>query len=182
MNKPCPFLMIKIFKYTIEDYFCDGRIAWKANMDIIFNQYKAVAYMCAYLSKSEDECSLAKTHAVRDAFEKVLDNHEEMKSVANVYLNKRECSFQECVCHILPGQWLRKTFPGAIFANSNIPEKRFCIFLNENEISDLPEDSKNVFKRNMVDRYIDQPDMTSFGGKYSLLSYFVIQRFQDFII
>ena len=136
--------------------------------------------MCAYLSKSEDECSLAMTQAVRDAFEKELDNHEQMKSVANVYLNKRECSVQECVYHILPGQWLRKTFPGVIFANSNIPEKRFRIFLSENEISDLPEDSKNLFKRNMVDRYIDRPDMTSFGGKYSLLNSFCYAEFLRF--
>ena len=34
------------------------------------NQYKVVVYMFAYLSKSENECSLAMTHAVRDAFEK----------------------------------------------------------------------------------------------------------------
>ena len=128
--------------------------------------------MCAYLFRSEDECSLAMIQAVRDAFEKELDNHEQMKSVANVYLNKRECSVQECVYHIFSGQWLRKTLPGAIFANSNIPEKRFRIFLNENKISDLPEDSKNSFERIMVDRYIDRPDMTSFGGRYSLLNYF----------
>ena len=40
-------------------------------------------------------------------------------------MNKRECSFQECVWQILPGQWLRKTFPVVIFANNNVPEKRF---------------------------------------------------------
>ena len=80
----------------------------------------------------------------------------------------------------MPGQWLRKTFPGVIFANSNIPEKRFRIFLSENEISDLPEDSKNLFKRNTVDRYIDRPDMTSFGGKYSLLNSFCYAEFLRF--
>ena len=66
-------------------------MAWESNMDIqpVFNQYKAVAYMCAYLSKSEEECSLAMIQAVRNAFEKELDNREQMKSVANVYLNKR---------------------------------------------------------------------------------------------
>ena len=166
----------------VNNYFCDGLMTWEANMDIqtVFNQYKAVAYMCAYLSKSEEECSLAMTQAVTDAFEKELDNHEQMKSVANVYLNKRECSVQECVYHILPGQWLRKTFPGVIFANINIPEKRFRIFLCKNEISDLPEDSKNLFKRNMVDRYIDRPDMTSFGGKYSLLNSFCYGEFLRF--
>ena len=64
-------------------------MAWEANMDIqpVFNQYKAVAYVCAYLSKSEDECSFAMTQAVWDEFEKELDNHAQMKSVANVYLN-----------------------------------------------------------------------------------------------
>ena len=42
------------------------------------------------------------TQAVRDAFEKELHNNEQMKSVANVYLNKREFSVQEFVYHILP--------------------------------------------------------------------------------
>ena len=86
---------------------------WEANMDIqpIFNHFKAVAYMCAYLSISEDECSLALTEAVRDAFEKELDNHERMRSVANAYLNKRKCNIQECVYHVLPG---------VTFANSNV--------------------------------------------------------------
>ena len=87
--------------------------------------------MCAYLSKSEDECSIAMTEAVRDAFERELDNHEQMRSVANAYLNKKICSIQECVYHVLPGHWLRRTFPGVIFANSNVPEKRFGISLSE---------------------------------------------------
>ena len=111
----------------MNNYFCDGLMAWEASMDIqlVFNHYKAVAYMCAYLSKSESECSVAVKQAVRDAFEKELDNYEQMKSVANAYINKNECSIQECVYHILPGQWLRKAFPDVIFANSNVLEKHF---------------------------------------------------------
>ena len=74
---------------SVSNYFCDRLMAWEANMDIqpVFNQYKAVAYVCAYLSKSEDECSFAMIQAVWDEFEKELDNHAQMKSVANVYLN-----------------------------------------------------------------------------------------------
>ena len=54
------------------NYFCDGWMAWEANMDIqpVFKHYKAVAYMCAYLSKSENNFSVAMKQAVRDAFEK----------------------------------------------------------------------------------------------------------------
>ena len=118
------------------NYFCDGLMAWKSNMEIlpVFNHYKALSYMCAYLSKSESECSVAMKQAVQDAFKKELDNYEQMESVANAYTNKRECSIQECVYHILPEQWLRKTFPGVIFANSNVPEKRCRVCLNENKI------------------------------------------------
>ena len=47
---------------------------------------------------------------VQDAFEKELDNYEQMKSFANAYIDKRACSIQECACHIFPGQWLRQTF------------------------------------------------------------------------
>lgn len=46
-----------------------------------------------------------------------------MKPVAYAYINKRECSVQECVYYILSGQWLRKTFSGVVFANGNLPEK-----------------------------------------------------------
>ena len=46
--------------------------------------------MCDYLSKSENECSVAMKQAVRDAFEKELNSHEQMKSVTNAYINKRE--------------------------------------------------------------------------------------------
>ena len=114
---------------------------------------------------------------VRHAFEKELNNYEQMKSAANAYINKRECSIQECVYHILPGQWLRKTFPGVIFANSNIPEKRFRLCLAEHEISELPEDSKKIFKRNMVDRYIDQPKLTSSSNQFAVLDAFYFAEF-----
>ena len=68
-------------------------MAWEANRDIqpAFNHYKAVAYMCAYFSKSENECSVAMKQAVRDVFEKESNNYEQMKSVADTYINEREC-------------------------------------------------------------------------------------------
>ena len=67
------------------------------------------------------------TQAVRDAFERELDNCEQMRSAANAYLNKKECIIQECVYHALPGHWPRRTFP-VIFANSNAPKKKISHF------------------------------------------------------
>ena len=135
----------------VNNYFTDGLLAWEANIDIqpVFNHYKAVAYMCAYLSKSEDQCSQAMSQALKEAFEDELDKYQETKSVAQTYVNKRECSVQECVCQVLSGQWLRKTLK--LFANSNIPEKRYRIGCEEKDISQLPEDLRDIFKMNMTD-------------------------------
>ena len=43
------------------NYFDVGLKALQANMDMqpVFNEYKAVTYMCQYLSKTEDQCSQA---------------------------------------------------------------------------------------------------------------------------
>ena len=72
----------------VNNYFCDGLMAWEDNLDIqpVFNHYKAVAYMCACFSKSENECSVAMKQAVRDAFENRLNNYEQMKSATNAYM------------------------------------------------------------------------------------------------
>ena len=155
----------------VNNYFKEGLMAWEANLDIqpVFDKYKAIAYMCAYLSKSEDECTNAMKDAMKDALQNKSDKYEQMKSIANAYINKRECSVQECVYHILSGQWLRKTYPGVVFANSNIPQKRFRMCLTEKEVSELPEDSTNIFKRNMIDRYRDRPNKVFNGGKYAVL-------------
>ena len=70
-----------------------------------------------------------------------------MKSVAYVYISNRECSLQEAVYQLMPELWLRKVFTGVLYANSNISEKRVRMMLNKNEIFELPEDSRDIYKR-----------------------------------
>ena len=48
----------------------------------VFIPYKVVAYICAYLLKTEDVCSYAMNDALKDGFERELDNYEQKK-----YLN-----------------------------------------------------------------------------------------------
>ena len=156
-------------------------LSCEANMDIqpVFNHYKGVAYMWAYLSKSESECSVAMKQAVQNAFEKELGNYEQIKSVSNAYINKRECSMQECVYNILPRKWFR-TFPCVIFANSTVPKKSVRVCLTEDEIFALPEDSNIIFKRNVVDRHIDRLNTTSSGGKFSVLDTLCFAEFSRY--
>ena len=120
----------------MNNYFAEGLLAWQANIDIqpVINHYKAVAYMCAYFSKSEDESSEAMTHAAKEASTLNLNAVEQMKSISKAYYTKRECSVKEAVYHVMPELWLRKTFTGVIFANSNIPEHRYRVCCSEAEL------------------------------------------------
>ena len=136
-----------------KQYFDEGLLAWQANIDIqpVFNHYKAVTYMCAYFSKSEDETSEAMKQAEKEALNTNKTNIEQMRSISRAYQTNRECSVQEAVYLVMPELWLRKSFPGVVFANSNLPENRYRMCRNKKEIDELPEDSCDVFKRNMID-------------------------------
>ena len=87
---------------------------------------------------------------------------------------------QEAVYHFLPELWLQKVFPGVIYANTNIPEKLFRVLRSQGEIGDLPDDSNNIFKRNMFDRYADRPDESVCNGCYGVLNKFCYAEFLRF--
>ena len=46
--------------YLVNNYFRAGLKVWYANMDIqqVLNEHKTISYMCAYLSNTEDNCSI----------------------------------------------------------------------------------------------------------------------------
>ena len=115
--------------------------------------------MCSYLSKQkqEDECSQAMKQAFKESLERGAGSYEQMKSVAHAHVSKRECSLQEAVYQVMPELWLRKVFPGVLYVNSNIPEKRVRMMSSKKEIFELPEDSTDIYKRNMVSRDLIRP-------------------------
>ena len=123
--------------------------------------------MCAYFSKAEDESTEAMKHAAKEAIKLNLSAYEQMKAIAHAFMTKRECSTQEAVYHVMPELWLRKTYPGVVFINTNLLEKRFRVCCTEEELSELPEDSTNVYKRNMLDRYVERPDQNFKNAKYA---------------
>ena len=89
----------------------------------VLNEHEAISYMCAYLSKSEETCSQAMKHPLRESVEKRQGNYEQMCAEAHAYASNWECSVQKTVYHCLSELWLRKVFPGVIYANTNLPEK-----------------------------------------------------------
>ena len=79
----------------------------------------------------------------------------------------RECSVQEAIYYILPE---RKIFPMVIFLNPNMPERRYSIFKKKCQIDELPEDSTEIFHRNMLDKYLDRPNESFKNGMYREIS------------
>ena len=89
---------LKISTCFVNNYFNEGLLAWKANIDIqpVINHYKAVAYMCAYFSKSEDEASEAMKQVAKEAFKENLNVFEKIIAIFKAYTTKRECSVTLC--------------------------------------------------------------------------------------
>ena len=106
--------------------------------------------MCSYISKTEDKCSFAMKQAAREAFDTKLDQFNTMKNILKAYTSNRECSVQEAVYNILPELHLRRVFPGVQFVNTNLPEESSKILQTEEQLSSLPEDSTDIFKRNNI--------------------------------
>ena len=77
-------------------------------------------------------------------YEKGAGSYEQMKFVVHAYSSKHKCSLQEAAYEVILELWLRKFFPGVLYENSNIPEKRVIIMLSKKEISELPKDSTDI--------------------------------------
>ena len=144
------------------NYFDLSLKSWQANIDIqpVFNDYKVVTYMCQYFSKTEDQCPQAMKQAAKEAYENNMHHHDTMKTIAKAYVNSRECSVQEAFYHILPELKLRRIFPAVHFVNTSLPEERVQVLLSEKELSELPDDNPNNFKKSNTDRCVERPSTT----------------------
>ena len=114
--------------------------------------FKTVTYMCQYSSKPEDQSLQAMKKAAKEVLEKNMHHHEFMKKIAKAYLSNQECSVQEEVYHISLELKLRRISPAVYFVNTNIPEEKVQELLSKKELSELPDDIQNIFKKANTDR------------------------------
>ena len=133
--------------------------------------------MCPYFSKTEDRCSHAMKQAAKEAFEGNMHHYDTVKTVAKAYLSNRECSVQEVVFHLQPELKLKRIFPAVYFINTNPPEERVQALLSEKELSELPDNSLNIFRKCNIDLYMERPSVTFCNGRCSILDDFVTQKF-----
>ena len=63
------------------------------------------------------------------------------------------------------------------FVNTNLPEERVQALLPEKELSELPDDSPNIFKRSSIDCYMERRSATFRNGKHCVPNDFCYAEF-----
>jgi dipeptidase len=53
----------------------------------------------------------------------------------------------------MPELWLRKIFPGTVFVSTDLPDKRVRVAKSQQELDELDDESTDIFKSNIIQRY-----------------------------
>lgn len=142
------------------NYFVAGLKGFAANVDLqpVFNHYKCITYVCSYFTKDETECSQAIMNAAKEAKAANLNVKDGLRKIGAAFLSSREVSSQECVYRCMPELWLRKIFPGTVFVSTDLPDKRLRVTKNQEELDELDDDSTEIYKSNIIERYSIRPN------------------------
>ena len=54
--------------------------------------------------------------------------------------------------------WLRKIFPKTVFVSTDLPEKRLRVAKSQQELDQLDDDSTDIYKSNIIERYGIRPN------------------------
>ena len=113
----------------INNYFVAGIKGFAANVDLqlVFNHYQCITYVCSYFTKDETECSKAIASAAKEAKNENMNFRDCLEKIGAAFLSTREVSSQECAYRVMPELWLRKVFPKSIFVSTEFPKKRLRV-------------------------------------------------------
>ena len=120
--------------------------------------------MTAYFSKSESEVSESLKQAAKQIKNQHLNMHDAMKKIAYSFISSRQLSVQEAVCNVLPELWIRKCSPGISFINTNLPNNRITMIKCKEKLELLLDNSTDIFKKGIIDRYMDGPTCGKFAS------------------
>ena len=157
----------------INNYFVAGIKGFAANVDLqpVFNHYKCITYVCSYFTKDETERSQAIINAAKEAKTNNLSVAEGLRKISAPFLSTQEVSSQECVYRCMPELWLRKIFPRTVFVSTDLPEKRVRVTKSKQELNDFDDDSTDIFKSHIIERYSIRPDPISVLDKVCLAEF-----------
>ena len=96
-------------------------------------------------------------NAAKEAKAGNIEIREGLRKIGAAFLSSREVSSQECVYRCMPELWLRKIFPRTVFVNTDLPDKRVRVAKTQQELEELDDESTDIFKSNIIERYKLRP-------------------------
>jgi hypothetical protein len=140
LKAPTIFLRRKPNELRVNNYNPACLSAWRANMDILFvlDVYACAMYIVSYILSN-----LLRT-ACEEARKGNSSIKQQVRDIGNKFLNNVEISAQEAVYIVLQLP-MRKSSRQVVFINTSPPEDRVQLLKPLQEISDMEDDSDEVY-------------------------------------
>ena len=129
---------------------------WQANLDVqfILKPYAAAVYVASYIMKGQKGMSNLLKSVASGNFK---NSAEIVRKTGTAWINSSEISAQEAVYHVL-GLRLRRFSRIIQFINTNPPESRYRVALDNKDLKELDPDDTDCFKKNLQDKYGNRRD------------------------
>lgn len=152
------FIERKPIDMWINPYFIKIIQGWKANHDIQFvmNEYACASYIVNYIGKRSKELSVVMKNACENANELQLSSKETFNLLRKEFRKAVEISAQEAL-YIMLNIRTVKSSRAVVFIPTQTPSEIYRLLRNHNELQTLPEDSHDVFNKNVIIRYRNRP-------------------------
>ncbi len=130
----------------------------KANHDVQYplDIYALVCYVADYLLKSQRGLSATLEQAVRDAFDGDMTVKQQIRHIGYNLIGAIETSAPEAAYYIMQIPFTYCSVE-VEFIPTSPPEDRLYVLKSEQELSELPEGSKDVLKSNKIAAYAKRP-------------------------
>ncbi|XP_066913784.1 uncharacterized protein [Clytia hemisphaerica] len=125
------------------------------NIQYVTNMYAVLAYITSYMCKPERNMSELMQKAHKEASGKAVK--DKLRAIGNVFLTKREVSTHEAIKRTLSLK-MRTSNIDVEYIPSGPKEKRLRMLKNPSELAKLDPESKNVYKKNLIDKYANRPN------------------------
>ncbi|XP_066911966.1 uncharacterized protein [Clytia hemisphaerica] len=125
------------------------------NIQYVTNMYAVLAYITSYMCKPERNMSELKQKAHKEASGKAVK--DKLRAIGNVFLTKREVSTYEAIKRTLSLK-MRTSNIDVEYIPSGPKEKRLRMLKNPSELAKLDPESKNIYKKNLIDKYAHRPN------------------------
>ncbi len=130
----------------------------KANHDVQYplNVYALVCYVADYLLKSQRGLSATLEQACRDVLDGDMKLKQQIRHIGYKLLSTIETSAPEACYYIMQIPFTYCSVE-VVFIPTSPPEDRTYILKSEEELSEMPEESRDVLKSNSIAAYAKRP-------------------------